>query len=86
MTIHPDCAKYESLIAAIRNGQNTDMNDYEENVFLVDHMKHCPTGYHTRKGLDQENFLQDPTLTDPQVLSALKQRILQSLQDKLKEK
>ena len=85
-----DCAKYESLIAALRSGQESDpagMSAYEIGVFMDRHMKECPTGYHTAKSLDQENFLQaGPETIDPQAASALRQRILQSLLDKLKEK
>ncbi len=87
MKKHPDCIKYESLIAALKNGQPDGMSNYEWGVFMADHMQHCPTGYHTREGLEQENFLQvGPETTDPQELSAMKQRILKSLLDKLKEK
>ncbi|MDP1694087.1 MAG: hypothetical protein Q8L34_00945 [Candidatus Woesearchaeota archaeon] len=82
-----DCAKYESLVAALKSGQDpAGMSDYEIGVFMDRHMRECPTGYHTARSLDQENFLRvGPETTDPQELSALKQRILQSLLDKLKE-
>ncbi len=85
-----DCAKYESLIAALRSGQESDkssMSDYEVGVFMERHMRECPTRYHTREGLDQDNFLQvGPETTDPQEVSAMKERMLKSLLDRLKKK